>query len=753
MKYLFFVLSFVFISQANVEAQPKPKYNLAFNSLPKRWDEGLPIGNGWLGALIWQKDDMIRISLDRVDLWDERPMPKIDKLKFSWVVDQVRKNEYDTVQKLGDVPYEEYPAPTKIPGAAIEFNLNKFGRIVSSGLDIQQALATVKFENGVLFHNYIHATNLVGYFGFENLPQKDFSFEEILPVLMVPGYNLKENNAAGNSVEGQGLESLGYPKGSVKKTANSILYHQPTWDGGYYEVLIKWKKFSATNLIGEWTISNHSKAKLSDLVPSSKEPTGWSSHLRWWKDYWKRSSVSIPDPLLAKQYYLEMYKFGSVARPNTPPISLQAIWTADNGNLPPWKGDIHNDLNTELSYWPGYASNHLDLTASFTNWLWKTKEVNKQWTKRYFGVNGLNVPGVTTIAGKEMGGWIQYSMSPTTVCWLMQHFYWQWKYSMDKNFFYNKLKPYVAEGVLYLDDIMDKQSHKLPLSSSPEFHDNSIHAWFTDYTNYDLALCKFALNTQNEIIKTDTTAGREKAITPSNYLLPFSLNETGLTVSPGQDLDQSHRHMSPYMAIYPLCLLDINRAEDSYIIKKSIRHIESLGTREWCGYSFSWMASLYARAKEADSAVRQLQIFANNFCSPNSFHLNGDQKGGQYSNFTYRPFTLEGNFAFAQGVHELLLQNHGDLIEIFPAVPDGWKDVSFKTLRAEGAFLVSAKKINGVAKEVKIFSEKGGKLKIKLPFKTWVVGGIERSKVKANREIVEMQTSKGETIVFKNAYE
>ncbi|MBS1667769.1 MAG: hypothetical protein JST58_10360 [Bacteroidetes bacterium] len=753
MKYLIFVFTFVFISLGNAKSQPKPEYNLAFDSLPKRWDEGLPIGNGWLGALIWQKENLIRISLDRVDLWDERPMPKIDKLKFSWVVDQVRKNEYDTVQKLGDVPYEEYPAPTKIPGAAIEFNLNKFGRIVSSGLDIQQALATVKFENGVLFHNYIHATKQVGYFGFENLPQKDFSFEEILPVLMVPGYNLKENNAAGNSVEGQGLERLGYPKGRVKKTANSILYHQPTWDGGYYEVLIKWKKFSATKWVGEWTISNHNKAKLPDLVPSSKEPTGWSSHLRWWKDYWKRSSVSIPDPLLAKQYYLEMYKFGSVARPNTPPISLQAIWTADNGNLPPWKGDIHNDLNTELSYWPGYASNHLDLTASFTNWLWKTKEVNKQWTKKYFGVNGLNVPGVTTIAGKEMGGWIQYSMSPTTVCWLMQHFYWQWKYSMDKNFFYTKLKPYVADGVSFLDNIMDKQSHKLPLSSSPEFHDNSIHAWFTDYTNYDLALCKFALNTQNEISKNDTTEVREKAIRPANYLQPFDVNETGLTVSPGQNLDQSHRHMSPYMAIYPLCLLDINRAEDSDIIKKSIRHIESLGTREWCGYSFSWMASLYARAKEADSAVRQLQIFASNFCSPNSFHLNGDQKGGQYSSFTYRPFTLEGNFAFAQGVHELLLQNHGDLIEIFPAVPDGWKDVSFKTLRTEGAFLVSAKKINGVAMEVKIFSEKGGKLKVKLPFKTWVVGGIERSKVKANREIVEMQTSKGETIVFKNAYE
>ena len=124
-----------------------------------------------------------------------------------------------------------------------------------------------------------------------------------------------------------------------------------------------------------------------------------------------------------------------------------------------------------------------------------------------------------------------------------------------------------------------------------------------------------------------------------------------------------------------------------------------------------------------------MQIFSTNFCSPNSFHLNGDQKGGQYSSFTYSPFTLEGNFAFAQGVHELLLQNHDDVIEIFPAVPDSWKNVSFKTLRAEGAFLISAKKENGIASEVEIFSEQGGKLKIKLPFEKWTVNGIERKKI------------------------
>jgi len=324
---------------------------------------------------------------------------------------------------------------------------------------------------------------------------------------------------------------------------------------------------------------------------------------------------------------------------------------------------------------------------------------------------------------------------------------------MDKKFFYEKLKPYYHGLIKYLSSIIDKDNHQLPLSSSPEIYDNSVKAWFTSYTNYDLALCRYIGKIENEITDADSTIGYHKTFSSLKFLPELDINETGLTVAHGQNLDISHRHMSPYMAIYPLCLLDINNPRDSSIIKKSLRHIESLGTQEWCGYSFSWMACLYARAKEANSALKQLQIFASNFCSINSFHLNGDQKGGQYSSFTYRPFTLEGNFAFAQGVHELLIQNHDDVIEIFPAVPDSWKNISFNTLRAEGAFLASAKKENGVITEVKIFSEHGGTLKLKLPFRTWIVKGVDRRKIFWHGDIAEIKTSKGQHIIFTKDYE
>ena len=750
-----FLLSIVlaFLSFHSLLAQPKKEHNLIFDSLATRWDEAIPLGNGWLGALIWQKENKIRLSLDRVDLWDDRPMPEIDKLKFSWVVEQVKKGQYDTVQKSGDEPYEKYAAPTRIPGAALEFDLTRFGKVVSNELDIKTGLSVIKFASGIVLSNYIHAVSPVGYFGFEN-----FSAPTFIPEVIIPNYNTGRAGTTGNSVEGIGLEKLGYKKGIITRTNNSIKYHQPTWKNNYYEVLVKWYRLTGNRIIGQWTITNNKLAQLQDPDFKFKEPTGWPSHSKWWNDYWSRSSISLPDKQLERQYYLEMYKFACVARTNTPPISLQAIWTADNGNLPPWKGDFHHDLNTQLSYWPGYTGNHLDLTASYTNWLWKIRDVNKKWTKNYFGLDGLNVPGVTTISGKEMGGWIQYSMSPTTAAWIAQHFYWQWKYSMDNKFLKERAVPYFNDIKKYLSAIQisdpDKGT-KLPLSSSPEYHDNSIKAWFTDFTNYDLALVKNFYRRGSEI----AALNGDKLLPEWSHqqlLLPqFDFNETGLTIAAGQNLDESHRHHAQLMAIYPMGLLTpAGDSTEKSIINSSLRQLEKIGTRNWCGYSFSWAACIYARAKEADNAAKMLKIFASNFCSPNSFHLNGDQKGGQYSSFTYRPFTLEGNFAFAQGVHEMLIQSYNDCIEIFPAIPGAWKNVSFYNLRTEGAFLISARKENGVADEVTITAEQANMLFIKLPFRTWLVKGIERKEVFDNgNHISAIFLKKGQTIIFKNGYE
>ncbi|WP_164122327.1 glycosyl hydrolase family 95 catalytic domain-containing protein [Sphingobacterium sp. xlx-130] len=704
----FFLVVIIWIYCLPTSAQKAKEHHLTFDHLASRWDEAIPLGNGMLGALVWQKENTLRFSLDRADLWDERKAFNIEEHDFNWVVQQVKKNDYSEVHQWGDRPYDASPYPTKLPAAALTFDLKALGKVTSNILDIHTATHTLTFDNGTVLKSFIHATAPIGYFEIEGVHAA-----HAVPSLVPHQYQSTHHDAgAASVVSGQNLSRLGYSQGKLVSDPDQQRIHQATYDGKYFEVLLQWKQVSAKKVTGFWTITNNTTATLETNIGSSF----LKSHQAWWQEYWSRSSVSIPDPLLEKQYYLDIYKLGAVARPGAPAITLQAIWTADNGGLPPWKGDFHNDLNTQLSYWPAYTSNHLSEAKTFTDWLWKVRPENLKYTKQYFGVEGLNIPGVLTLNGYPMGGWIQYSLSPTVSAWTAQHFYWQWKYSMDDDFLKSQAYPYIIEAATFLKNISYLKDGKryIPLSSSPEYNDNRVDAWFSNWTNFDLGLAHFIFSAAAEVSTAlDQSSEATTWLKIKKELPDFAADESGILVAVHHAMEHSHRHMSPYMAIYPLSLLDINNAADHELITRSLRHLESLGTKAWVGYSFGWMACLHARAKQSEQAVTNLQRFASNFCSINSFHLNGDQKGGQYSGFTYRPFTLEGNFAFAQGIHELLLQSKSGYIEIFPATPSSWQDVSFDDLRTEGGFLVSAAKSKGRLRYVKIKATHSGVLRIK----------------------------------------
>jgi len=457
----------------------------------------------------------------------------------------------------------------------------------------------------------------------------------------------------------------------------------------------------------------------------------YDAHMNYWNNYWAQSSIQLPDTVLQKQYQSEIYKFGSASRENSYPISLQAVWTADNGKLPPWKGDFHHDLNTQLSYWPAYSSNHLAEGMGYLNTLWNQRDIYKRYTRQYFETDGMNIPGVCTLTGEPMGGWIQYSMSQTCGAWLAQHFYLHWKYSADRTFLKERAYPFLKDVAVYMKQISEVDTNgirKLEISSSPEVFDNSIEAWFKDMTNYDLSLMHFIFKATAELAaELDLKEESAHWLALKKQLPDFDVDESGsLTFSKGFPYDESHRHFSHAMAIHPLGLIDWSDGENSqHIINATLKRMKECGPDWWCGYSYSWYGNMKARAFDGEGAADALRTFADCFCLKNSFHVNGDQSNTGKSKFTNRPFTLEGNFAFAAGIQEMLLQSHTGIVRIFPAIP---ASVSFKNLRAMGAFLVSAEKKNGQVINIRVFSEQGGLLRIASP---------------KDEKILEYKTTKG----------
>lgn len=727
-------------------------YNLQFSELAQTWDEAMPLGNGMVGALIWEKEGKLRFSLDRADLWDLRPMENIDfdTWKFQDVYEHWKDGKYKKVQNVFDVPYDKLPAPSKIPAGALEFNINALGKIKHVRLDLETAICTIAWENGAILTTFVHAEQALGWYKFENIP-------EVLRIEVVsPAYNRK-GEAKMTSQSKNELSQLAYPQGNIEKGANSYTYDQKGWGDFSYQIHTQWEELDKA-LIGSWSVSSSNKgwepAPAATKVVAESMVDGYEnsmqSHLSWWTNYWSKSSLQIPDPLLEKQYYLEMYKFGAAARSDAPPIALQSVWTADHGLLPPWKGDFHHDLNTQLSYWPAYAGNQLELEEGFINWLWKYRPAFKKYTRDYFGTGGMNVPGVTTLEGEPMGGWIQYSMGQTVASWLGHHFYLHWKYTMDREFLETKAYPWMKDVAVFLDEVSirsDNGKRKLLMSSSPEIYNNSAEAWFAETTNYDLALIRWTFETAAELaLELGVNDEAEKWNQILSEWPELTVHpKTGFMFAPEFPYNESHRHFSHLMGYHPLGLVDYSNGEnDQTIINNTLRNLEMQGSDYWTGYSFSWQGNLYARAFDGDNAARVLKIFAECFCLKNSFHVNGDQCKAGHSTMTYRPFTLEGNFAFASGIQEMLIQSHSGVVKLFPAMPADWKNASFNHLRTYGAFLVSAHMRDGEVDAVEIESVEGGFFILENPFK-----GLEfktTASYEISGDLVEIKMNKGEKV-------
>jgi alpha-L-fucosidase 2 len=77
---------------------------------------------------------------------------------------------------------------------------------------------------------------------------------------------------------------------------------------------------------------------------------------------------------------------------------------------------------------------------------------------------------------------------------------------------------------------------------------------------------------------------------------------------------------------------------------------------------------------------------------------------------------MEANCAVSAGISDLLVQGWGDILRIFPAVPAQWENVAFENLYAEGAFRVSATRLDGVTTWIRVIAGVDRRLRLHDPF-------------------------------------
>lgn len=680
---------------------------LVFEHAIPCWDEGLPLGNGFCGALIWGPSEGLRFSLDRGDLWDATPCEAIRDPEFTYanLVRFAREGREDEIRRVFDAPYN-HPVPTKLPAGKLVFDFGS-GKPQRSVLEFARAEAVIQVGD-VELQAFVHACRK---YGMIRIAGKTDSFSMRIEN---PAYGLDDGSRQTvqvDSVATASLQTLRYP--APEKGADGELqwFTQKIGSGEEYGVFVR-RRETQQGVEIAWRVASTADGPswkedtLSELAQAIER--GYDreirEHLQWWEAYWNRSGLRLPDPLFEKNWYLTNYLLGSCSRKGCYPMPLQGVWTADDGHLPPWKGDYHHDLNTEMSYYSYLKAGHFAEGESFLDYLWNMRDCARRFAHDFYDAEGICLPGTMTQTGDALGGWGMYSLSPANQLWLCQSFERHWRITGDRKFLCERAYPYLCDTAQFLLSLLEERDgmYYLPVSSSPEIHDDTIRSFLTPNTNYDLSLMRWLFGALTEMSE-QVGDGRVDEWQAHLAKLPqLAVSDEGvLLLSPDEALAESHRHLAHAMAIHPLRLIGYDTPEDRRIVDATIHDLERWGTGYWVGFSFTWMAELYAVQQNGNGAAYQLQVFWNNHCSPNGFHLNGDYRRRGTSWFHYRPFTLEANFCAADALQEMLLQSEGNRLRLFAAVPDEWKEkrMEFVCLRAEQGVQVSAVWDGGAVRE------------------------------------------------------
>ena len=138
LKFLLLAVLLAAATASAADRLPPADQNLVLAAPIRSWDEAIPLGNGLTGGLLWGEKNLIRLSLDRGDLWDERPAagPHWWKQR-TWA----RGGDWDG-------PYNG-ATPTKLPAGRIEITLPKGVEVNRFELKLATAQGIARLSGGV----------------------------------------------------------------------------------------------------------------------------------------------------------------------------------------------------------------------------------------------------------------------------------------------------------------------------------------------------------------------------------------------------------------------------------------------------------------------------------------------------------------------------------------------------------------------------------------------------------------------------
>jgi hypothetical protein len=650
------------------------QHDLVFEELPLQWNEGAFTGNGQVGMMIYAtiKDNRIDFHLGRQDVTDHRKAPGA---KTSLGAEGA--NVMFDFPRLDIGRMALRPAGKILSGRIHQdlWNAEIRGKIITDLGEITFRCFTPRD----LMLNVMEVSSTEK----RNGAKADYKWD------FLPGNPASPRSQVFPDIP----ESKAYltnPKPVISKNDEANVCVQSLLAGGDYATAWKEKKSQKENKSTLYvSISNEVPAANVSAGVAAKTVLNASAlniasiekpHREWWHQYYQQSFLSIPDLRMESFYWIQIYKMAVCSRSDGPAVDLFGPMF----RVSQWPGLWWN-LNVQLTYWPYYESNHLDLAGNLISLIDEKFD-----------------PMLDNFRGPKLGDF----------AWAMHNYWLYYRYLGDWRSIQEKWMPKAMKIAEAFEKLQQRNSsgkiELLPMGS-PEYKG------FTTYpnTNYNLAILRWLLNA---LIESNEKTGSNPALVSKwkltlTDLIPYPVDENGLMIASNQPVDMSHRHYSHLLGLYPLFQLNPDSPSDRELVDKSVVHWHKIENgKALAGYSYTGAASLYAALGRGNDSYQILQHFllGNIGISQLLSNTMYVESGGKNP-------VLETPLSAAASIMELLLQSWGGKIRVFPAVPDGWKDASFDKLRAQGGFLLSASRSQGKTDWISVKSLAGEPCIVKVP--------------------------------------
>ncbi len=406
-----------------------------------------------------------------------------------------------------------------------------------------------------------------------------------------------------------------------------------------------------------------------------------------------------------REAYLEelYFAFGrhllvSSSRKGTPPASLQGAWSVHDKS--PWGSGIWHNINVQMNYWPAFSCNlaetFLAYAEYFNAYLPMAKYNAEAWISQRNPENfekgkcGWTI-GTAAFCYEISGLDLNTHSGPGTGGLTAKMFFDYYDFTRDEG----ALKEYVFPAVHGTSQFLTKcvknynGEYLCSFSASPEQilsgewvheHDeqqyyHTVGCAFDQQMIYENAVddleCASVLGWEDETSKTEKNQ--------LNAYLPVRIGYSGQVKEYAEEHfygeigEARHRHISQLVALMPGRTITTSTPAWLDSAKTTLRLRGDKST----GWALAHRMCAWARGCDGDHAYSLFRELLSNKTHPNLWDV-------------HPPFQIDGNFGATAGIAEMLLQSHSGRVELFPAIPKEWSNLSFSGLVARGNFTISA---------------------------------------------------------------